>query len=429
MFRSASSKPSGRAWVLTALPPGTALLAALITMALLLVIGAQPAAAQEQPGGTVVGWGNNESGQSTVPESARSGVKAIAAGEQHSLALKQDGSVVGWGSNTYGQTTVPTGAQSGVKAIAAGYVHSLALYDVTPPAGVEFLDADAGDERVSLSWDDPQDFDFTATRVLRSTTGVATDPEPSATQSIAYEGDAEAFVDTDLQNGTTYYYTAFATDDGDNWSARSVSRATPRDATAPETTITSSGPQRLSNSASATFQFTSTEAGSAFECSLDDAPFAGCASGKTYKDLNDGFHIFEVRATDAAGNVEPAPARQTWTVDKITPGVTGVGPMGTRVSPTANVTATFSEAMDAVTIDGTTFKLFKMGTTTAIGAALTYDPATKKAVLNPNANLKRGAKYKAVVTTGARDLAGNTLDQNPTLSGAQPKQWSFTVKN
>jgi hypothetical protein len=208
-----------------------------------------------------------------------------------------------------------------------------------------------------------------------------------------------------------------------------VAKATPRDATAPETTLTSSGPPKLSNSASATFQFTSTEAGSTFQCSLDDAAFADCASGVTYEDFNDGFHIFEVQATDAAGNVESAPARRTWTVDTVAPGVTGVSPSGTRVSPTASATTTFSEALDADTINATTFKLVKKGTTTAIGAGGTYDPATKKAVLNPNANLKRGAQYKAVVTTGTRDLAGNGLDQNPTLTGAQPKQWSFTVKN
>ena len=34
-----------------------------------------------------------------------------------------------------------------------------------------------------------------------------------------------------------------------------------------------------------------------------------------------------------------------------------------------------------------------------------------------------------LVVIPVRDLAGNTLDQNPTLSGAQPKQWSFTVRN
>jgi alpha-tubulin suppressor-like RCC1 family protein len=32
---------------------------------------------------------------------------AIAAGYDHSLALKQDGSVVAWGSNFYGLTDVP----------------------------------------------------------------------------------------------------------------------------------------------------------------------------------------------------------------------------------------------------------------------------------------------------------------------------------
>ena len=54
--------------------------------------------------------------------------KAIAAGDSHSLALKNDGTIIGWGSNGSGsgQTTVPTGL-TGVTAIAAGAFHSLAL--------------------------------------------------------------------------------------------------------------------------------------------------------------------------------------------------------------------------------------------------------------------------------------------------------------
>jgi hypothetical protein len=160
-----------------------------------------------------------------------------------------------------------------VTAIAAGYEHSLALNDVTPPARVELFDAQAGEQQVSHSWVDPQDADFTLARLLRSTTGVATGPEPSETQSVAYEGAAEAFVDADLQKGTTYYYTAFAGDDADNWSARSVASATPRDATAPDTTITSSGPLSLSRSTSASFAFSS-EAAATFECRLDSAAFS-----------------------------------------------------------------------------------------------------------------------------------------------------------
>ena len=44
---------------------------------------------------------------------------AIAAGDIHSLALKADGTVVGWGYNGYGQTTIPAGLTN-VVAIAAG---------------------------------------------------------------------------------------------------------------------------------------------------------------------------------------------------------------------------------------------------------------------------------------------------------------------
>jgi alpha-tubulin suppressor-like RCC1 family protein/pimeloyl-ACP methyl ester carboxylesterase len=75
--------------------------------------------------GTVVAWGGNDSGQSTAP-AGLSGVTAIAAGGFHSLALKSDGTVVAWGDNDSGQSTVPAGL-SGVTAIAGGYYHSLAL--------------------------------------------------------------------------------------------------------------------------------------------------------------------------------------------------------------------------------------------------------------------------------------------------------------
>ena len=98
----------------------------------------------------------------------------------------------------------------------------------------------------------------------------------------------------------------------------------------------------------------------------------------------------------------------------------------TLIAPGVNVTATFTEAMDAATTDGdpstingTTVKLFRAGTTTVIGAVVSYDATAKKAILNPKSNLRLGTKYKAVVTTGAQDLAGNPLDQNSSLSGLQ----------
>jgi hypothetical protein len=75
--------------------------------------------------GTVVAWGGNSEGQTTVP-AGLSGVVAIAAGWSHTVALKQDGTVVAWGGNIDGQTTVPAGL-SGVVAIAAEAYHTVAL--------------------------------------------------------------------------------------------------------------------------------------------------------------------------------------------------------------------------------------------------------------------------------------------------------------
>ena len=75
--------------------------------------------------GTVVAWGRNDYGQTYVP-AGLSGVVAIAAGYDHTAALKSDGTVVAWGRSREGQTTVPTGL-SGVVAIAAGGYHTVAL--------------------------------------------------------------------------------------------------------------------------------------------------------------------------------------------------------------------------------------------------------------------------------------------------------------
>jgi hypothetical protein len=125
------------------------------------------------------------------------------------------------------------------------------------------------------------------------------------------------------------------------------------------------------------------------------------------------------------GGGEPPPADTTPPrVSSTVPGANATG-----VAPGANITATFSEAMNVNFINGTTVKLFRAGTTTEIGAVVSYDATAKKAILNPNANLQLGTKYKAVVTTGAQDLAGNRLDQNSSLSGLQQKAWTFTIRN
>jgi hypothetical protein len=104
----------------------------------------------------------------------------------------------------------------------------------------------------------------------------------------------------------------------------------------------------------------------------------------------------------------------------------------TEVAPTIDVAATFSEEMMDASINGTTYKLLltEGTTTTKIPATVSYDadidPLT--ATLDPNEPLRRGVTYKAVITTGAKDLAGNSLDQSST-AGSQQKAWSFTTSN
>ena len=96
----------------------------LLTLILLCAwIGAPPALAATA--GSVVAWGDNTHGQTTIP-AGLSGVTAIAAGAIHTVVLKNNGTVVAWGYNAYGQTNVPAGLTQ-VIAVSAGDAHSLAV--------------------------------------------------------------------------------------------------------------------------------------------------------------------------------------------------------------------------------------------------------------------------------------------------------------
>jgi hypothetical protein len=128
--------------------------------------------------------------------------------------------------------------------------------------------------------------------------------------------------------------------------------------------------------------------------------------------------------------LSPAPNPTPPNNDTTPPKVTTTSPKANAkaVAPTVNLKATFSEDMMASTINKSTFTLSKKGSTTKVSAAVRYSAATDKATLNPTNSLRKGATYKAVVTSGAKDAAGNPLDQNPAKAGLQQKRWVFTVK-
>ena len=90
------------------------------------------------------------------------------------------------------------------------------------------------------------------------------------------------------------------------------------DTTAPNTTI-SSAPANPTNATAASFEFSSNEAGSSFECQLDGGGYSACSSPKSYTGLADGSHTFQVRAIDAVGHPDATPASHSWTVDTAAP--------------------------------------------------------------------------------------------------------------
>src|SRR5262252_5192418 len=78
---------------------------ALAVPLLLLCAWPRASVAQAAIAYKVVAWGDNQYGQTTVPVAAQSGVTAIAAGDYHTVALKNDGTVVAWGYNGPGVVT------------------------------------------------------------------------------------------------------------------------------------------------------------------------------------------------------------------------------------------------------------------------------------------------------------------------------------
>lgn len=79
------------------------------------------------------------------------------------------------------------------------------------------------------------------------------------------------------------------------------------DTTAPDTVFTSK-PHKSVTKRRVTFKFVSTEAGSTFMCKLDRHAWRACTSPKRFR-VTIGRHRVQVRATDAAANTDPTPAR------------------------------------------------------------------------------------------------------------------------
>ena len=215
--------------------------------------------------------------------------------------------------------------------------------------------------------------------------GTSASGTPVQTIPATVSGGSWSATATALRDGT---YTARAdqSDSAGN-TGYSVKRTFTIDTTPPDTTITG-GPAASTGSTSATFSFTSSKANSTFQCRLDGAAWTDCSSPQTYAGLAAGQHTFDVRATDAYGNVDPTPATSSWTI---------VAP-----PPSTNTTSPSSTAPSGTTTAGTTPPPSTKTTPAArLGLTLT---AKGKQRLSPHGQLKvqaRCAKACSVLLSGS----------------------------
>jgi hypothetical protein len=131
-------------------------------------------------------------------------------------------------------------------------------------------------------------------------------------------------------------------------------------------------------------------------------------------------------ATDLQGNALLGNYVWTFTtgteINFVQPEIVLTAPLNgaTNVPLNQAVSATFSEAMDPLTITTSTFQLTQGGN--PVAATVAYDPVTFIATLTPTNPLTANTTYSAVVTNGAADLAGNALG-----SAGPPNPWTFTT--
>ncbi|AIE83809.1 antifreeze protein [Fimbriimonas ginsengisoli Gsoil 348] len=122
---------------------------------------------------------------------------------------------------------------------------------------------------------------------------------------------------------------------------------------------------------------------------------------------------------DSAGNAMVAGVSWSFktaaTGDTTPPTVVSTKPanLATNVFLNQTINATFSEAMQATTLNTATFKV------DGVLGSVTYDTANHIASFNPTGDLAPNTTYTARIETGAKDSAGNGL--------ALEKTWTFTT--
>jgi hypothetical protein len=129
-----------------------------------------------------------------------------------------------------------------------------------------------------------------------------------------------------------------------------------------------------------------------------------------YRVSAEGFGIVSELSAESGSSAITVPDITAPTVSSTNPVAGAAG-----VARSATVSATFSEALDATTVSGSTF-FIKTSGGALLPAAVSYTTATRTALLTPTSPLPNASTITATITTGIKDVAGNKLAADFTFS-------------
>lgn len=167
------------------------------------------------------------------------------------------------------------------------------------------------------------------------------------------------------------------------------------------------GQGSVQTSGSATFTFSAANAAS-YQCRIGSAAFRACPTPYSTGDLADGVQTLQVRAVDAAGNVDATPESRTWTVVPAGPGV--VKPQGWNTGVPAGTVLTRHDGTLVVSTAGA-----------VVDALDIYGDLVIKA---PNVTVRRtivrGTRTSSALLNAATPSATNLLVEDSQLVAAFP---------
>jgi hypothetical protein len=316
--------------------------------------------------GTVVCWGRDAEGESTVPAELAPAAQ-VSAGGYHTCALKADATVLCWGLNTDGQTTVPAGLAP-VAQVSAGEYHTCAL------------ETDGTVVCWGLNTDGQTTVPAPTTTILSST------PDPSffgqavtLTATVTKTSDASA-----VTMGTVSF----------------IERGT---CASPGTTLASGA--ALNSSGQATFSTSALAFGS--------HALTACYSGAIGFDQSSGSDTQTVKAATTATVVSATPSTPQYS-DKMTLSAT-ITPLTINNS---TVTGTVQFQIDGVNA-GASQTLSQGGTATLAGYTLTQGSSSHQVTAvfsSTNANFA-GSSSAGVTLTVTKEDASLSAAQQPAAKG------------